>query len=174
MKKMLAALLALACLLGLTACDPGWARVDGEELLSNTVKIQLVEYENTAPKYYRLGRKQQACFDFDQTTLLAELDEFGFEDLINDIASYDLMVFDMALNEPIGKTLILYQSNGNMIVLFGGVHQYDNGRKKIFGQCNVYDETGKLVDYLGDISSNYVDELAERYFGSQDLASANY
>ena len=101
MKKMLAALLALACLLGLTACDPGWARVDGEELLSNTVKIQLVEYENTAPKYYRMGRKQQACFDFDQTTLLAELDEFGFEDLINDIASYDLMVFNKNVYDAI-------------------------------------------------------------------------
>ena len=85
MKKILAALLALACLLGLTACDPGWARVDGEELLSNTVKIQLVEYENTAPKYYRLGRKQKVCFEFDQTTLLADLDESVFEDLVNDI-----------------------------------------------------------------------------------------
>lgn len=166
MKKTLAALLALACLLGLTACDPGWARVDGEELLSNTVKIELAEYENTDPKLFQMGWKERSCFDFEKTTVIGELDESSFEEILNDIASYDLMVFDRALNEPIGKTLILYQRDGNMIVLFGGVHENDNGRKKSYGQCNVYDENGKLVEYLGDINTGFVAELEERYFGA--------
>ena len=166
MKKMLAALLALACLLGLTACDPGWARVDGEELLTNTVKIELAAYENNDPKLFQMGWKKRSCFDFEKTTVLAALDESCFEEIINDIASHDMMVFDRALNEPIGKTLILYQSDGNMIVLFGGVHENDNGRKKSYGQCNVYDENGKLVEYLGDIHTGFVAELEDRYFGA--------
>ena len=43
---------------------------------------------------------------------------------------------------------------------------YTNGRKKSYGQCNIYDENGKLVEYLGDINTGFVAELEERYFGA--------
>ena len=118
MKKILTIVLLLACLLGLVGCDPGSTRMNAEELLNNTTKIELVAYENNHPKTIILGGKQTSVFDFNKTTFLAALEESHFEDVINDIAKQDLLVFGRTMNEPIGKTLILYQNDGTMVVLF--------------------------------------------------------
>ena len=158
--------LVLTCLLGLVGCDPGRTTIDGDELLKNTVKIELYNYENTSPELYKLNSKKLPIFDFSKATFIAELDKSHFEDVIKDIAKQECLVFGNALNEPIGKTMILYQENGNMVVLFSCV--YKNGEKltKYYGECNVFDENGMFIEHIGRIGSDYVDTLEANYFGS--------
>ena len=120
MKKILYLLIMLTFLLGFVGCDPGSNTVD-EELLKNTVKIELYSYENTDPKLLKLNGKKQPTFDFSKATLIGEFDESVVEDVVKDIAGRKCFVYGNALNEPIGKTLILYQDNGSMVVLFGCV-----------------------------------------------------
>lgn len=168
MKKGLIIALALACLLGLAGCDPSTDYLDGEEILDNTVKIELYDYENTNPKLVRLDGKNPPIFDFSKATFIAALDESLFEAVVGDIAKQELMLFDRSLNEPIGKTLILYQSDGNMIVLFSCIYKNERGGTRYYGQCNVYDENGSFVAYLGDISCVYVDTLESEYFCTSD------
>ncbi len=168
MKRALIIVFVLTCLLGLVGCDPGTRRIDGDELLKNTVKIELYNYENTNPKLRNQNGKKSPIFDFDKATFIAELDESHFEDVIKDIAEQECLVFERVLNEPIGKTMILYQENGNMVVLFSCV--YKNGKKltRYYGECNIFDENGAFLEHIGRIGSDYVDMLESTYFGNSD------
>ncbi len=166
MKRTLIMVSVLICMLGLVGCDPGTNRVDGEELVKNTVKIELYNYENASPKLHSLNGKKMPSFDFSKATLISALDESHFEEVIKDIAEQDCLVFGKALIEPIGKTMILYQENGNMVVLFGCV--YKNGKKltKYYGECNVFDENGQFLEHIGRMDSGYVDSLESTYWGN--------
>lgn len=158
----------LACILVLVGCDPGTNTIDGDELFKNTVKIELFNYENANPKLRNLNKKKLPIFDFSKTTFIASLDEAQFEDVIQNIAEQECFVYGNALNEPIGKTIVLYQENGNMVVLFSCVYQ--NGKKltKYYGECNIFDENGTFIEHIGRIDSDYVDMLESKYFGNSD------
>ena len=164
MKKLLVFLCILTCLFSLVSCDPGVKRLDKDELFANTVKIELVDYENGNPKLLRLKGKEKPKFDFNNATLIAALDESRFEDILKEVAEYDYLVFGTALNEPMGKTLILYQSNGNIIVLFGCTYTDDNNENFYYGDCNVFDSNGMFVEHIGDVGYQFGDMIESKYF----------
>lgn len=164
MKKVLIIVLALTFLLGLVGCDPSTNHLYNDELLANTVKNELYHYENQNPKLIHIGTKTKPIFDFSKATLVATLDETYFEDILNDVAEKDYMVRGTALNEPMDKTLVLHQSNGNMIVLFGCVYKNENGRTFYYGDCNVFDENGVFVEYIDDVDHLFLDKVDATYF----------
>ena len=84
--------------------------------------------------------------------------------MIKDIAEQDYLVFPSVLSEPIGKTMILYQSDGNMVVLFSCVYENGEERTRYYGECNVFDENGMFIEQIGRIGSDYVDILESTYF----------
>lgn len=165
MKRALIIIFVLTCLLGLVGCDPGMNSVDGDELLRNTIKIELYYYENANPRLLDLNGKKMPIFDFSKATFIAALDESHFEDMIMDIAEQECLVYGNALNEPIGKTLILYQENGNMVVLFSCVYKSDYKLTRYYGECNIFDQNGMFIEHIGRIDSDYVDTLELNYFG---------
>lgn len=166
MRKNILIVFVLTCLIGLVGCDPGTNTIDGDELLENTVKIELYYYENTSPKLVKLNGKNMPTFDFSKATFIAALDESLFEDVLKDIAEQECLVYGNALNAPIGKTMILYQENGNMVVLFSCVYEDENKLTRYYGECNVFDEKGVFIEHIGRIGSDYVDTLESTYFES--------
>lgn len=164
MKKVLITVLVLTFLLGIVGCDPGTNNLDKDILFENTVKIELFDYENETPELLSLSRRKKPRFDFDKATLIATLDESHFEDILNDIAEDDYLNFGTALNEPMGKTLVLYQSNGNMIVLFGCTYTNEKDKTFYYGDCYEFDENGVFVEYIGDVGYLFGDEIASTYF----------
>ena len=165
MKKVLIIVLTLTCLLGMVGCDPGINNLSKGELLADTVKIELYDYKNENPELLRLSRKKPS-FDFNNATLIMALDESRFEEILNDIAEQDYLDFGTALNEPMGKTLVLYQSNGDMIVLFGCVYETKNSTY-YYGDCYMFDKNGVLVEYIGDVSHVFIDEIESTYFKTE-------
>ncbi|MBE6958742.1 MAG: bacteriocin immunity protein [Ruminococcaceae bacterium] len=168
MKKVLIIVLLLTFLLGFVGCDPSVNSVDENELLENTVKIELYYYENTNPKQINLSSKKTPIFDFSKATFIASLEEVHFEDVIKDIAEQDCLVFTFSkvLNEPIGKTLILYQENGDMVVLYGCTYKNGMELTRYYGECNIFDRNGVFIEHIGGIGSDYVDTLETTYFGN--------
>ena len=164
MKKTLAIVLVFTFLFVLVGCDPGSRTLNKDELLANTVKIELYEYQNENPELLRISGKKKPHFDFDNATLIATLNEAYFEDLMNDLANDTYLVFGTALNEPMGKTLVLHQQNGNMYVLFGCTYINDKEKTFYYGDCYVFDENGKFVEYVGDVGHLFGEEIASRYF----------
>jgi len=166
MKKVLIIMLVLTCLSGLVGCDPGVNNLYKEELLANTVKIELIDYENENPELLTLSGKKKPRFDFNKATLIATLDETHFEGILNDVTVFDYLDFGTALNEPMGKTLVLYQSNGNMIVLFGCVYTNEKNKTFHYGGSYVFDENGVFVEYIGDVGQDFGDWIKSTYFSS--------
>lgn len=164
MRQALTIFLILMCLLGLVGCDPGTYHFDEAELLQNTTKIELYQYGNGNPKLIHANGRKKPVFDFSKATFLSELDDSRMEAVVKDIAAHEMLVFGSTLNEPIGKTLILHQSDGSKIVLFSCV--YTSGKKltRYYGKCNVFDKDWQFIEYLGDIDSDYVDFLEATYF----------
>ena len=165
-KRVLMFALILTCLIGLVGCDPGTNMVDGNDLLENTIKIELYSYENTNPNQIKLNGKNMPIFDFNKATFIASLDKSHYEDIINDISEQECHVYDLVLNEPIGKTIVLYQNNGDMVVLFSCVYKNGNKLTRYYGECNVFDEKGIFIEHIGRIGSDYVDRLEATYFGT--------
>ena len=164
MKKILIIMLVLTCLLGLVGCDPGTNHLYKDELIANTVRIEFFHYENEEPKLLNLGEKEKPSFDLSKATLIATLDESHFEDILSDVAEIDFQVFGTALNEPMGKTLVLYQSNGEMIVLFGCVYTNEEDKTWYYGDCYVFDENGVFVEHIGDVGYLFLDMVETTYF----------
>lgn len=173
MKKALALICIFSCLLFFVSCDPGTNHIDKDELIANTVRIELHDYENENPKILRINGRKKPKFDFNKATLIATLDESHFDNILNDIAMVDYLLFGTALNEPIGKTLVLYQSNGNMIVLFGCVYTNKNNETYYYGDCYLFDKNGQFIDYLGDCDSDFIDCIETKYFQNNTQTNSN-
>lgn len=166
MKRFMIIVFLLVYSLTLAGCDPETTTLSREKLISHTTKIELVEYTNEKPKFVDIDGANAPVFDFDKATFIGELDENYMEDVIQDIWKQELICWGRALNEPIGKTLILYQEDGNMLVLFGYVYKSGWQATRYYGECIMFDENGAFIKYFGDISHEYVDLLAAEYFVS--------
>ena len=150
--------------LSFVGCDPGFNGIDAEETLATTVKVELVDYKNENPKFLKLKKEEKPKFDFNKATLIATLDDSQFENIINDMSKIVLLMFPRALNEPIGKTIILYQQNGDMIVLYDSVYTNNKGNVFYYNGCTKFDKNGVFIEYLGDIGSDLFNSLLSTYF----------
>ncbi len=169
MKRLIAFAMTIVCLTTclfvFAGCDPIPMELDVDKLQANTVKIELVYYDNNNPKTIQnLEGKKQPTFNFDKTTLIATLDDSRIDEFINDIGEYEYLYFGRTCNEPVGKTLILYQSNGDILVLFGCVTKNARGRTCYLDGCILFDKDGKYIEYIGDFGYVYMEELESKYF----------
>ena len=166
MKRLISLVLMFIFMLALVSCDPATHILNADELLANTTKIELVNYENENPQIIRnIEGEKKPTFDFNKVTLIATLDDSKLEDVVKDVSNRGYLYYDnSALNEPIGKTLILYQSNGNMVVLNNCVYTDKTGDTKYYGDCCIYDANGVFIEYIGRVGNNYIDSLESQYF----------
>lgn len=165
MKRLISLVLMFMFMLALVSCDPATHILNADELLANTTKIELVNYENENPQMIRnIEGEKKPTFDFNKVTLIATLDDSKLEDVVKDVSDRGYLYFYSALNEPIGKTLILYQSNGNMVVLNNCVYTDKTGDTKYYGDCCIYDANGVFIEYIGRVGNNYIDSLESQYF----------
>ena len=173
MKKIIAIALSLfsilTCLCVFTGCDPGINTLNADELLANTVKIELVYYENENPTIIKnLDGKKKPIFDFSKVTPIATLDETKIEDVINDLGNYSYDYWNRTLNEPIGKTLILHQINGDMLVFFGCIYESEKDGTFYHDGCIMFDKDGKYIEYIGDFGYLAMEQIETKYFSTSE------
>ena len=169
MKKVISSILLLlsvfSCLICFVSCDPIPVMLDYDKLITNTVKIELVDYENENPKLiFNLDGKKKPTFDFNKSTLIATLDDSKMEDFINDLVNYQYLYFGRTWNEPVGETLILYQNNGDMLVLYGCIYESEKGGTSYPGSCIMFDKDGEYIEYIGDFGYAGMDRIKSKYF----------
>ena len=171
MKKQIAIVLllvsVLTCLGVFTGCDPGRKVLNVDELLANTAKIELVYYENEKPTTIKnLDGKKKPIFDFNKVTPIATLDDSKMEAVIKDLGEYSLLYWGRTDNEPIEKTLILYQSNGDMLVLYGCIYEDEKGKESYPGACIMFDKDGTYIEYIGDFGYLAMEQIETKYFST--------
>ncbi len=159
MKRLPIIFLVLICLLGLGGCDPLMNYLDKDDLLENTVKIELVDYENENPKLLNVNAKKKPTFDFNKATLIAEIDESRYEDILTGLTKGGYTYYGTALNEPMGKTMVIYQQNGNMIVIFGCAYTNERNDTRYYGGVYIFDKDGVLVEYIGNMGHHFSEQV---------------
>ncbi len=164
MKKFISVLLVIICLFALTGCDPAMNIIDKDKLIAGTVKIELYNYENENPKLININSQSKPSFDFNKATLIGTLDEKHFEALLNEVTERNYTYYSRALNEPMRKTLVLHQSNGNIIVLFGCIYESEKSGTYYYGNCYVFDKNGVFVELIGDVGYLFLDHVESTYF----------
>lgn len=97
--------------------DPPVYLFDSDELITNTVKIELVECVNDNPEIIKVDDDTITSFDYNSANVLDKLDNIEFENFIIRLSTIRFHIDNRSVNKPIGKTLILHQKSGNMIVL---------------------------------------------------------
>ncbi len=168
MKKIISVfILACICLLSFASCDPGSNVLDIDYLLENTTKVELVFYNNEEPEILNLNKTEKPKFDFNKATLIETLDIAYTEDIVNELVGGDFLDWNRALNEPIGKTIILYQENGDMYVFYKQSYTDKKGSERYPRECVRFDQNGKFIEYIGDLDGSrafYLEEIIEEYF----------
>ena len=126
--------------------------MDAEDVRLNTTKIELVYYENPNPRRLDLNFWRKPVFDPDKTTFIASLDKAECEDIIAAITDRSYLYNGLCANEPVAETIILYQNNGNMVVLYN---------VEEFRDCVIFDGNGRYVNCIGRHSGSFFKELME-------------
>lgn len=96
----------------ITGCDPATYYFDADVLISNTIKIELVECKNDKPELIEINEKNFTSFDYDNVELIDSLDNSQFESFIMKLSSITFHIRNYSVNKPIGRTLILHQKMG--------------------------------------------------------------
>lgn len=130
----------------LTGCvsDPKTYYFNSDKLIVDTTKIELVECKNDKLEMIEINEKNITSFDYDNVELIDNLDKSQFESFIIKLSSITFHKENYSANKPIGKTLILHQKNGDMIVL----------------SCTLIDGKGYSFASKFDSSCNFISHIA--------------
>ena len=122
--------------------------------------------KNENPKIvFKLDKSnEKPIFDFRKTTLMKALPDLKYVNLMKDVGNKDYLRYNRVLNELMNKILILYQSSGDMIILYDCVYTDDKRSAHYYGECYIFDENGNFIDYVGDVGNYYIDYLESEYF----------
>ena len=159
MKKVLLLVFAFVFLFSLMGCDPSFYYFEENYLLENTVKIELYDYQNDSPRIIKRS-EEEPVFDFSKATLIATADETRFEKILTELNSMAYGRYATSANAPVGKTLVLHQKDGTMIVLFGCRAKNEKGRNTFWGNCLLFDENCIFLDYFGETYGNFAADMS--------------
>lgn len=104
-------------LIVLTGCEPPAYYFDSNDLIANTVKIELLSCKNNNPGMIEVDENNIPSFDYNDVETIDSLDHNQFESFIIELSTIRFHIYNHSVNKPIGRTLILHQKNGDMIVL---------------------------------------------------------
>lgn len=162
MKKYLWALIVLLSFF-FVGCDPATYHFDADALIADTVKIELAECENDDPEEFFIDEDHIPSFDYGNAKIIDSLDPGQFESFIVGLAAITFHIEeDYSANMPIGRTLILHQSNGDMIVL--SCNGFDG---EYYSFASLFDSNSHFIAHIANFAdAPSFDELLNAYFPS--------
>lgn len=141
MRKKLFILLVLLLVPILFSCDPIMFNLDIDELKTNLVDIELINYENDEQKEFPFWMKDYSDrllkFDSNKETIIGNLEETKINDFLECLTEFEVIYKYYTFDSPKGRCAKLNYSNGDFIVIgleklnSGYIFKYDeNGNEK--------------------------------------------
>lgn len=163
MKKLIL-FITLLFTLTLFGCvsDPNTYYFDSNILLNNTMKIDLVYYQNDAPEMIVVDQSDFPNFEFGSSTVIETLDSSLLESFILELSLITFHIQNKSSNSPVGNTLILHQTNGNMIVISCTLI---DGTAYSF--VSTFDSDSHFIEHIARFADRpKFDEMLQKYFNS--------
>lgn len=150
MRKKLFILLVLLLVPILFSCDPVMINLDIDELETNLVDIELINYENDEQSKFPFWTKDYSDkllkFDSNKASVIGDLEETKINDFLECLTEFKVIYKYYSFDSPKGRCAKLNYSNGNYIIV--GLEKLNSGY--IFK----YDENGNVIEDIGKINGS--------------------
>lgn len=97
--------------------DPNTYYFDSSILITDTLEIELVFYQNDSPKMITVSDNKFPSFIYENSTSLEMLDTSLLDSFILELSTITFHDQNESANSPVGNTLVLHQSNGDMLII---------------------------------------------------------
>ena len=150
MRNKLFILLVLLLVPILFSCDPVMINLDIDELETNLVDIELINYENDDQSKFPFWTKDYSDkllkFDSNKASVIGDLEETKINDFLECLTEFEVIYKYYTFDSPKGRCAKLNYSNGNYIII--GLEKLNSGY--IFK----YDENGNVIEDIGKINGS--------------------
>ena len=153
MKKIIVLFLFVLNLITLIGCDPGSYYYSYEDLNSNVISIELINYMNDDAVELFEKRDKVKPFDFDKLDVIEVLDIDKNSDFLLEFSKITFMLVWRHLDSPKGESIKINYNDGSFDVICYYV-QFS---------CQ-YDELGNVKNFIGSGGGNQLKELVEDSF----------
>lgn len=153
MKKIIILFVFIISLLALTGCDPSSYYYSYEDLNSNVVSIELINYENNEAVELFEKREKVKPFNFSKLNVIEVFDNEKNDDFLLEFSKIEFMLVWRHLDSPKGESIKINYKDGSFDVICYYV-QFS---------CQ-YDELGNVKNFIGSGGGNQLKELVEDLF----------
>ena len=153
MKRIIVLSVFVLSLLTLTGCDPSSYYYNYEDLNSNVVSIELINYENKEAIELFEKRDKIKNFDFSKLNVIEVLDNDKNSEFLLEFSKIEFMLVWRHLDSPKGESIKINYKDGSFDVICYYV-QFS---------CQ-YDKSGNVKNFIGSGGGNQLKELVEEVF----------
>lgn len=150
MRNKIFILLVLLLVPILFSCDPVMINLDIDELETNLVDIELINYENDEQSKFPFWTKDYSDkllkFDSNKASVIDDLEETKINAFLECLTEFEVIYKYYTFDSPKGRCAKLNYSNGNYIIV--GLEKINSGY--IFK----YDENGNVIEDIGKINGS--------------------
>ena len=153
MKKIIVLFLFVLKLITLTGCDPNSYYYSFEDLNSNVISIELVNYVNNDAVELFENRNKVKNFDFSKLNVIETLDNENNNEFLLSFSQIKFMLVWRHLDSPKGESIKINYVDGSFDVICCYV-QFS---------CQ-YDKFGNVKNFIGSGGGNQLKELVDEFF----------
>ena len=153
MKKIIVLFLFMINLITLAGCDPSSYYYSYEDLNSNVISIELINYANNDDVELFEKRDRVKNFDFSKLNVIETLDNENNNEFLLELSKIEFMLVWRHLDSPKGESIKINYKDGSFDVICYYV-QFS---------CQ-YDKSGNVKNFIGSGGGNQLKELVGESF----------
>lgn len=155
MKKIIVLFLFVLNLLTLTGCDPSAYYYNYEDLNSNVISVELINYDNNEAIELFEKREKVKSFDFSKLNVIEVLDNYKCSEFLLEFSKIEFMLVWRHLDSPRGESIKINYVDGSFDVICYYV-QFS---------CQ-YDKFGNVKNFIGSGGGNQLKEIVDEFFNN--------
>lgn len=162
MKKRFSLILSLLIIIFISGCvsDPNTYYFNYEELSSNVISIELINYENSNPRIINVNEISISNIDFQKLEVLEELPSQSIDSFIRRISEITFHESNKSAEAPIGKGIKLNYKNGNFVLISCTLT-----KERGYSFVTEFDDRGNFVKHIAEFADRpKFEKLLEEYF----------
>lgn len=153
MKKIIVLFLFILNLITLTGCDPSYYYYSYEDLNSNVISIELINYDNNEAIELFEKKDKVKSFDFSKMNVIKVLDNDKNSEFLLEFSKIEFMLVWRHLDSPKDESIKINYKDGSFDVICYYV-QFS---------CQ-YDKSGNVKKFIGSGGGNQLKELVKTHF----------
>lgn len=163
MRKYLCMMISVVMMLGtVSGCDPVVYRFDAEQLKQETVRLELIYYENEEPKHTEVTEDMVLVFKQEKARLVQVLEQDKINAFIDEFSMVRFHHRDICAEEPVGYGLRIILQNNHFFIIACKLTE-----RSAYGMVAEFDKDCNFVKHIATFAeANRFNALLEKYFSA--------